>query len=255
MSDEPARRSGTAAVAEPPASTRASGPTPRSRFRQWLLWGLGPEVGPHVSSQVHQSYPWWKVMCLTGVDYFSTLGYQPGIAFLAAGLLSPPATLVLVMVTLLAVSSFRVSNSNLKIISSTQGRGEAMSAAQSAIEQLLSSSVFAGDPTGLGSQPVNVDLTGDGSIEYVVQMNNPPPTCIKSRPTDPTKLDITTELFGQSHFAPILVGPAARQQQFHPDGELAPRDQIDVDRIAYDFHVHTDSAAVRDAQQRDVSGM
>ncbi|MFJ5228931.1 amino acid transporter [Kitasatospora sp. NPDC088391] len=77
----------------------------RERFRAWLLEGLSDMAkqhpGPHAQpTEQHRGQRWWKVMCLTGLDYFSTLGYQPGIAALAAGLLSPVATVVLVLVTL-----------------------------------------------------------------------------------------------------------------------------------------------------------
>jgi len=87
----------------------------KSALHEWFFDGVVDKPESEAELRSHQHH-WWQVMCVTGVDYFSSLGYAPGVAIVAAGVVAPQATLLLVLLTLfgalpiyrcVAQSSFR----------------------------------------------------------------------------------------------------------------------------------------------------
>lgn len=121
---------------------------PTSATGRWLLHGNQLDK-PHDPDEHHA---WWKVIWLTGVDYFSTLGYQPGIALLAAGAISPIATLILVLVTLFGA---------LPLYSQVASRSYAGQGSIAMLESLL--------PGWLGKVLV-LTLIGFAATDFVITM-------------------------------------------------------------------------------------
>lgn len=99
------------------------------------------------------------------------------------------ALIILVMITLLAVSSFRGSNTNLKVVSSMQGRQEAIASAQAVIENVISSPYFSEEPAIVAATPQTIDINNDGTVDYTVTLA-PVPSCLRARPTVPAQLDL-----------------------------------------------------------------
>jgi len=121
----------------------------QSAVGKWLSRGESVDLQ---AGQEAARHPWWKVIWLTGVDYFSTLGYQPGIALLAAGAVAPIATVILVLVTLLGA---------LPVYAQVAGRSYAGQGSIAMLENLLE---------GWKGKVLVLVLLGFAATDFVITM-------------------------------------------------------------------------------------
>src|SRR5258708_14866662 len=106
--------------------------------------------------------------------------------------------IMLIMLTLFAISAMNSGTINLKMVGNMQVRSEAMDASQSTIEGVLSSVQFINTPNdaiplGLACGTANTtctDVNNDGIPEYTTKLT-PTPACVQARPLKISKLNLT----------------------------------------------------------------
>ena len=117
------------------------------------------------------------------------------------------ALVMLVLITLLALSTFNLSKSSIQVISNMQSRTENIAAARQAIDETISSTRFFTTPDDAIANPCNnepnarcVDVNGDGVNDITVRLT-PKPNCVVADNVLNTELDVTN-----SENAKCLVG-------------------------------------------------
>lgn len=112
--------------------------------------------------------------------------------------------IMLLLITLLAVSSFSLGKGNVQIVGNMQQRSQAFAAAQQAVATTISSTQFTATPTDaiaapcMGNNTVCVDVNGSGNPDIQVVVT---PTCDSIQPIPVNQLD-----FANPNDAGCLVG-------------------------------------------------
>lgn len=112
------------------------------------------------------------------------------------------ALILLVLLTLFALTSFNLGKSSLQTVGNMQHRNEAIAAAQQTVEEAVSTTRLFQSPTNTilngnlscnGGQPNTkcVDVNGDGKADITVKLT-PVPTCVKAQPILNSQLVATT---------------------------------------------------------------
>jgi Tfp pilus assembly protein PilX len=94
------------------------------------------------------------------------------------------ALIMLLLLTMLALASVNLGNSNLQVVGNMQRRDQALAAAHAVLEETISSPQFTTTPANALSNPCDgpnqrcVDTDGDGKTDVKVTLS-PPPSCVK----------------------------------------------------------------------------
>lgn len=107
------------------------------------------------------------------------------------------ALIMLVLMTLFATTSFNIGKSSLQVVGNMQQRTQALAAAQTTLEEVISQTDFADTPANALTAPCGavantrcVDVNGDGVNDITVALI-PAPTCMSSQIIKSSSLDLT----------------------------------------------------------------
>lgn len=100
--------------------------------------------------------------------------------------------IMLVLLTLIAVSAIQSSTSSMQVVGNAQFRQEAAAATQQAIENAISTTAF----TIVAPAPQLIDINNDGTTDYTVTFS-PAPSCSKySVVNTATETGLPTDCYG-----------------------------------------------------------